>query len=192
MTGNAVPPLLATALGHQISAFLDSQRLMATASRVALARVKEVRPGNFWQSSRQERPDLTRCDQDCVKKDKPRSRVTTIAARFSATGPGFESQYRYQAHQFNRRHYWERAKGSLGVAVGPRGRQTSHRSASPSALNHCPRSTRAMTRLRFCCSCRTDTVLFRINDDLYYTFACDEGAPEKVSTPNPRDFQTSN
>jgi hypothetical protein len=44
----------------------------------------------------------------------------------------------------------------------------------------CPRSTRAMTCLRFCCSSLTDTVLFAMSDILYYKSERDQGVPESV------------
>ena len=68
-----------------------------------------------------------------------------------------------------------RSGHGVALALGPTGdkRATGRRRRVTSIS--CPRSTRAMTRLRFCWSSRTDTLLFAMSDILYYKFEPDQG-----------------
>jgi hypothetical protein len=61
-----------------------------------------------------------------------------------------------------------RSGHGLGVPVGCTGvRRATGRCRRVTSITW-PRSTRAITRFRFCCSSRTDTVLFAMSNILYY------------------------
>lgn len=68
-------------------------------------------------------------------------------------------------------------------SAGPDGGQSGHRSPASSDLERSPRSTRAMTRFRFCWSSRTDTLESRMSDIL----SCMPGPGKRGATPRATD-----